>query len=122
MEILETNFMSYEIVEKIPDGFSIWNIGDNMGRDDYIPLCEPDHENPIKAVGICEVYSVNRRTLKAIKLVPDEVKILRKASSLGAGNLNEARNFAKLFTRSHIATDIQEIIEKAISIFERITK
>lgn len=31
---------TFEIVEKIPSGFFIWNIGENMKRDDYIPLCE----------------------------------------------------------------------------------
>lgn len=30
----------YKIVEKIPFGFFVWNIGENMGNDEYIPLCQ----------------------------------------------------------------------------------
>ena len=30
----------FEIVEKIPVGFFIWNIGENMGTHEYIPVCE----------------------------------------------------------------------------------
>lgn len=26
----------FEIVDKIPTGFFVWNIGDNMGHDEYI--------------------------------------------------------------------------------------
>ena len=33
----------FEIVEKIPEGFFIWNIGENMGSDAYIPLCQDLH-------------------------------------------------------------------------------
>ena len=28
----------FEIVNKISRGFIVWNIGDNMGTDEYIPL------------------------------------------------------------------------------------
>ena len=30
----------FEIVDKIPTGFFVWNIGDNMGHDEYIPVCQ----------------------------------------------------------------------------------
>lgn len=29
----------FEIVEKIPACFFVWNIGENMGTDEYIPIC-----------------------------------------------------------------------------------
>ena len=35
---LNTNV--FKIVEKIPSGFYVWNIGENMGSDEYIPLCQ----------------------------------------------------------------------------------
>ena len=31
---------TYEIVSKIPYNFIVWNIGENMGHDEYIPLCQ----------------------------------------------------------------------------------
>ena len=34
---------SYELVGKIPSGFFVWNIGENMGTDEYIPICEDLH-------------------------------------------------------------------------------
>ena len=41
------NTHTFEIVEKIPAGFYVWNIGKNMGSDEYIPLAEdlnPNHK------------------------------------------------------------------------------
>lgn len=49
---------TFEIVESVPEGFSIWNIGENM-VEGYLPLCEPVEEGSFK---------VNVDTLKAIKL------------------------------------------------------
>ena len=34
---------SYEVVGKIPLGFFVWNIGENMGTDEYIPICQDLH-------------------------------------------------------------------------------
>ena len=28
----------FEIVEKIPSNYFVWNIGENMGTDEYIPI------------------------------------------------------------------------------------
>ena len=30
----------FEIVEKIPESFYVWNIGDNMGADEWLPLAQ----------------------------------------------------------------------------------
>lgn len=60
-ELCENNIHVFEIVEKIPAGFFIWNIGENMGTHEYIPLCEDLHpENK-------DDYSINPETLKAVK-------------------------------------------------------
>ena len=34
------NTRTYEITESIPAGFFVWNIGKNMGHEEYIPICE----------------------------------------------------------------------------------
>lgn len=52
----------YKIVKKIPFGFYVWNIGENMGSDEYIPLCQDLYP------GIKDDYSINSDTLRAIKL------------------------------------------------------
>ena len=49
----------FEIVEKIPAGFFVWNIGDNMGHDEYIPICKDLHK---------EDFEIDTTDLKAIKL------------------------------------------------------
>lgn len=71
------NVKSYQVVEKIPHGFHVWNIGDNMGHDEYIPLCEK--LNPGASKDSVEYYSINPNTVKAIKLNIEEVKLLRRA-------------------------------------------
>lgn len=51
----------FEIVEKIPAGFHVWNIGENMGTCEFIPVCEKLYPEDK------EDYSVNTSTLKAVK-------------------------------------------------------
>ena len=61
------NTHKFQIVKKIPEGFFVWNIGENMGSDEWIPLAQDlkpgDKEN----------FEVNTNTLKAIRLNPEEV-------------------------------------------------
>lgn len=68
----------FEIVEKIPVRFFVWNIGENMGTHEYIPVCEDLHPEDK------DNYEINTATLKAVKVTPDEWKKLDKAASWGA--------------------------------------
>ena len=52
----------FEIVESVPKGYEIWNIGKNM-IDGYLPLCQV----------IEGTYSINPDTLKAIKVEDAQV-------------------------------------------------
>lgn len=47
----------FEIVDKIPTGFFVWNIGDNMGHDEYIPVCQDLRP------GDKDSFEINARTL-----------------------------------------------------------
>lgn len=109
----------YEIVEKIPKGFMVWNIGDNMGNKNYIPLCEweyPDDENNFK---------IRTDTLKAIKLNVESVKILSKAACYGVSTLDEAK---KVVAKGNPSKDDWYIdtkwnlANKVLPIFERISE
>lgn len=62
----------FEIVEKIPVRFFVWNIGENMGTHEYIPVCEDLHPEDK------DNYEINTATLKAVKVTPDEWKNLIK--------------------------------------------
>lgn len=120
-KIYSENLMSdevdvFEIVEKIPVRFFVWNIGENMGTHEYIPVCEnlhPENKND---------YSVNPATLKAVKVTPDEWKKLNKAASWGVGNLKQAEKALKSKRHGYTSDRKRAAAELTIEIFRRICK
>lgn len=110
----------FEVVNKIPVGYFIWNIGDNMGHDDYIPLCENLYQGLKKSDP--EYYSINQDTLKAIKLDLKEVKLLRKAASYGICSKKNALSAIKRNAKSSYQKRKKTLAEQTINIFERITE
>ena len=106
---------SYEVVGKIPSGFFVWNIGENMGDDEYIPICEdlhPDDKNNFK---------ININTVKAIKLSCEDVKALREAASVGINSKKTAERALKSKRRGYWSDRKRAEAEKTIDIFKRIT-
>lgn len=112
--ICETTHI-FEIVEKIPSGFFVWNIGENMGSDEYIPLAQDlkpgDKEN----------FEINPYTLKAIKLSVEDVKLLRAAASVGIVSKSTAEKAMKSKRKGYWSNRKREQAEKTIEIFNRIT-
>ena len=106
----------YKIVNKIPFGFYVWNIGENMGSDEYIPLCQDLHP------GIKDDYSINYDTLKAIKLPKEEVELLREAAGWGVNSLETARKALKSRRRGYIGDKKRENAQKVLDIFKKITE
>lgn len=106
----------YKIVEKIPFSFCVWNIGKNMGSDEYIPLCQDLYPE------IKDDYSINSDTLRAIKLQKEDVELLREAAAWGVNSIETARKALKSRRRSYIAEKKRENARKTIDIFERITE
>ena len=105
---------TFEIVEKIPAHFFVWNIGENMGTHEYIPVCEdlhPEYKNN---------YEINTATLKAVKVTQDEWKKLDKAASWGVGNLEQAEKALKSKRHGYTADRKRDAAELAIDIFRRI--
>ena len=106
---------SYEVVGKIPLGFFVWNIGENMGTDEYIPICEDLHpENK-------DNYEININTVKAIKLSVEEVKALREAATVGVNSKATAEKALKSKRRGYWSDRKRAEAEKTIDIFKRIT-
>lgn len=104
----------FEIVEKIPNRFFVWNIGENMGTHEYIPVCEnlhPENKNDC---------SVNPATLKAVKVTPDEWEKLNKAASWGIGNLKQAEKALKSKRHGYTSDRKRAAAELTIEIFHRI--
>lgn len=76
----------FEVVDKIPEGFSIWAIS-GIGNGEYTPVCETVRPNDKNC------YDVNTETLKAIKLSKEEVDILFKSAMAGDGTLKKSKKY-----------------------------
>ena len=105
----------FEIVEKIPKNYFVWNIGENMGTDEYIPICEDLHPEDKDS------YEINASTLKAIKLSREEVETLREAAHIGIVSKKTAEKALKSKRRGYWSDRKREQAEKTIGIFRRIT-
>ena len=105
----------FDIVEKIPNGFYVWNIGENMGTDEYIPICEDLHPEDK------DNHDINTSTLKAVKLNTGEVKALREAAHVGIVSKKTAEKALKSKRRGYWSDRKREQAEKTIGIFSRIT-
>ena len=104
----------FEIVEKIPVGFFVWNIGENMGTHEYIPVCEDLHPEDK------DNFEINLTTLKAVKVAPDEWEKLNKAASWGVGNLRQAEKALKSKRRGYTSDRKRAAAEFTIEIFRKI--
>lgn len=100
---------NFEIVEKMPNGFEVWNIPE-IGNGEYIPICQSVD------------YNVNTKTLKAIKLSKEDVAILSKAASAGIKTILGAKKKLSRVAKTAYAKENQKRAEKALPILEKITK
>lgn len=110
------NTHKFQIVNKIPKGFYVWNIGENMGSDVWIPLAQDlkpgDKEN----------FEINPQTLKAIRLNPEEVQALRQAAHVGVNNLKSAEKALKSKRRGYWSDRKRKAAEMTIDIFRKISE
>lgn len=106
---------TFEIVEKIPKNFFVWNIGENMGSDEYIPICEDLRPKDKKN------FEINSETLKVIKLPQEEVELLRDAASVGIVSKSTAEKALQSKRKGYWSNRKREQAEKTIEIFNRIT-
>lgn len=107
----------FEIVEKVSERFIVWNIGDNIGTDEYIPLAmrlsyNKDDDN---------YYHINSNNLKAIKLPVEEVKALREAAHNGISCLVDAEKALKSKRKGYWSDRKREHAKRTIDIFRKIT-
>ena len=105
----------FEIVEKMPKNFFVWNIGENMGTYEYIPICEDLHPEDK------DNYEINQNTVKAIKLSIEEVKALREAAHVGINSKKTAEKALKSKRTGYNADRKRKAATATIEIFERIT-
>lgn len=106
---------SYEIVERIPVGFFVWNIGKNVGAPDLIPICERMHP------GNKEDFTIRASTVKVIRMNPEKVQIIRKAAGYGIVSVKQARQAISRTPRTKYAARKHELAVKVLEILEPIT-
>lgn len=110
------NTHTFEIAKKIPGNYFVWNIGENMGTDCYIPICQMLHpENK-------EDFSINRDTLKAVQVTPEEFKKLQNAASYGVSCLKDAEKALKSKRRGYMSDKKRVLASLTIDIFRKISK
>lgn len=78
---------TFELVDRVPLGYKIWNIGANMA-DGYLPLCRLCAIQPFPGGRSIEVD-----TLKAIKC--DGAQVILEAAGLGADTPEEMEQYIK---------------------------
>lgn len=105
----------FEIVGRIPANFFVWNIGENMGTHDYIPLCEDLHPEDK------DDYSIKRTTLKAIRVTPEEWEKLNDAASVGVNSLQTAAKALKSKRRGYWSDRKRAAAKLTIDIFMKIS-
>lgn len=106
----------FEIVEKIPANYFVWNIGENLGTDEYIPLAEDLHPEDK------DNYEINRYTLKALKLSVEEVKLMRRAAAVGVDSKAKAEKALRSKRRGYMSDRKRAEAEKTIDIFKSISE
>ena len=107
----------FEIVDKVAEGYIVWNIGANMGTDEYIPLAMRLSYNKNDD----NYHCINCNNLKAIKLPVEEVQKLRNAAHWGITSLADAQKAIKSKRTGYTADKKREHAQNTIDIFARIT-
>lgn len=79
---------TFEIVDFVPTGYKIWNIGKNM-IDGYLPIAQVGGENG---------YTVNTETLKAIKI--EGAQTILAGIGWCAGTIKEMETYIKKYRNS----------------------
>lgn len=103
------NTHKFEIVEKIPADYFVWNIGKLEQNKGYIPIAE--------AIP-CDKFSVNIDTLKAIKIKDDKThSLLMRGASYGVGSLSKCK---EILGRKN--AKYKELAEQLLNIFEELTE
>lgn len=110
------NTHTFEIVKKIPGNYFVWNIGENMGTDFYIPICQ------MLRPGDKEDFSINPDTLKAVPVTSEECKALQKAASYGVNSLKTTEKALRSKRHGYMSDKKRGLATLTIDIFKRLTE
>lgn len=103
-------------MKKIPGNYFVWNIGENMGTDLYIPICQILHP------GDKEDFSINPNTLKAVPVTSEEYKALQKVASYGVNSLKTVEKALRSKRHGYMSDKKRGLAALTIDIFKRLTE
>ena len=95
-ETITSGQHTFELVDFVPYGYKIWNIGKNM-IDGYLPLCRLSPIQPFAGGRNIEVG-----TLKAIKI--DGAQTILAAIGNGQGTIEEMEQYLKRYKNAKAGT------------------
>lgn len=96
MEKITVGTHMFEIVDSVPVGYMIWNIGKNM-IDGYLPLCRLSSRQPFPGG-----RNIDPDTLKAIKT--DAAQIILNAVGFGCYTVADMEKFLKRYSKAKKGT------------------
>lgn len=98
----------YEVVDKIPKGYEVWNIGNHAPKG-YLPLC----------LRVAGTYTIQPNALKALKFEGDDYNFITFASvRYGFTNRENTKRRLPLLK----STKKVEVAKRALEIYERISE
>lgn len=110
-QYIKSEMDMFEIVDSVPAGYEIWNIGTNM-PDGYLPLCMPIAHGS---------YTINPDTLKAIKI--DGAQTILAAIGGGQNTIESMERYVKRYSTAKPGTYTHAQVkrmEKALPIMRQI--
>lgn len=115
MKTITDGVHTFEIVDFVPLGYEIWNIGKNM-IDGYLPLCRLSQYQPFPGG-----RQIETETLKAIKI--DGAQTILAAVSGGQDTIEKMEQYIKRYKNSKPGTysyDLVQRIKKTLPIMRQI--
>lgn len=109
MEKITDGKHTFEVVDFVPSGYRIWNIGKHM-IDGYLPLAQT----------LGNSYRVNTETLKAIKI--DGAQTILAAVGRGQDTIEKMETYIKRYRNSkrQVTLDHVKKLEDALEVMYRI--
>ena len=106
------NGYTFELVDRIPQGYLVWNIGKHM-IDGYLPLCRLAYFQPFPGG-----RSIENETLKAIKC--EGAQTILEAIGWGPETPEEMERYIEKFEREGTHTMEFERMKKAVPLMRQI--
>lgn len=103
---------TFELVDRVPHGYFVWNIGKNM-IDGYLPLCILASSQPFPGG-----QEINVNALKAIKC--EGAQIILAAIGWGPETPEEMERYIKRHERKRTHTMEVERMKKALPLMRQI--